>query len=339
MKRYISIFPGAIVYCAILVLTIATAAQAHELPPPPAATQEFKDWLEDVRKEARAKGIAEDTLGAAFKNVAPIPRVIELDRNQPEFKLTFRQYLDRVVPQSRVEKARRKYLENKAKLEEVARKFGVQARFIVAFWGIETDFGRTLGGFPVIASLATLAYDGRRSAYFRGELMHALRILDEGHITAERMMGSWAGAMGQSQFMPSSFVNFAVDYDGDGRRDIWHTKADVFASAANYLKRSGWRDDMTWGRKVQLPPGFDLSLSGHKVRKRLKEWQVLGVRRGDGGDLPTRSLKASLIIPGSAEGGPAYLAYENFRTILKWNRSDYFALAIGTLADAIGRPR
>ena len=187
----------------------------------------------------------------------------------------------------------------------------------------------------MIASLATLAYDGRRSAYFRGELLQALIILNEGHITADAMVGSWAGAMGQSQFMPSSFLNFAVDFDGDNRRDIWTTKADVFASAANYLARSGWRDDQTWGREVRLPAGFELALADLDVVKRLSEWQALGVRRADGGDLPARDLKASVVLPGG-EGGPAFVIYDNYRTILKWNRSSYFAVSVGYLADLIG---
>jgi membrane-bound lytic murein transglycosylase B len=301
-----------------------------------AVTQDFGTWLGGVREEALGEGISAATLDAAFEGVEPIPRVIELDRRQPEFTLTFREYIDRVVPRARIEKGRARLRENRAILEEVGRKFGVQPRFIVALWGIETDFGRVTGGFPVVASLATLAYDGRRSSYFRKELMNALRILEEGHISPKQMTGSWAGAMGQSQFMPSSFVRFAVDHDGDGRRDIWTTRPDVFASAANYLSKSGWRDDITWGREVRLPAGFDLSLTGLKVRKRIGDWQALGVRRADGGDLPGRDLSASIVLPEKGESRPAYMIYENFRTILKWNRSNYFAIAVGTLADGIG---
>ncbi len=297
---------------------------------------DFERWLVGVKKEAKRKGIAEATLTAAFKGVKPIPRVIELDRKQPEFTLTFNQYLERVVPKSRVEKGRQMYQQNKVLLDEVAAKFGVQARFIVAFWGIETDYGRVTGGFPVIAALATLAHDGRRSKYFRAELMHALKILDEKHITAEKMFGSWAGAMGQSQFMPSSFVAYAVDHNGDGRRDIWHSKADVFASAANYLKRSGWRNKGNWGREVNVPKSFNRGLAGHGVRKKLASWQKLGVRRPDGTDLPAASLSASVVLPQKGALRPAYLAYANFRVILRWNRSDYFALAVGHLADGIG---
>ena len=188
------------------------------------------------------------------------------------------------------------------------------------------------GGFRVIHALASLAYDGRRSTYFRGELLNALHIVDQGHIAPEDMMGSWAGAMGQAQFMPSTFLNFAVDYDGDGRLDIWHSRPDVFASAANYLAKSGWRDDITWGRAVRLPPGFDRSLIGLETVKTLPEWQAAGVRRADGTALPKRPLRASLIE--AEEGkGPAFLVYDNYRALLKWNRSTFFALAVGYLAD------
>ena len=294
----------------------------------------FTSWLAGLREEALGRGIRAETLDKAFADVKPIARVVELDRRQPEFTLGFQEYLDRVVPDSRVERGRRNLKGNRALLDKVARKYGVQPRFIVALWGIETDFGRHAGAFYVIEALATLAYDGRRSAFFRKQLLDALTILDEGHIAPAEMMGSWAGAMGQNQFMPSSFVSFAVDFDGDGRRDIWSTKADVFASAANYLARSGWRGDQTWGRQVRLPEGFDVDLAGLEVRKRLGAWQRLGVRRADGSDLPTRQLAASLILPGRG-AEPAYLVYDNYSTILKWNRSTFFAIAVGSLADRI----
>lgn len=317
---------------AILALCVSAGGAAAQDKP------SFDLWLQDLRQEALNEGISAATLNAAFANVEPIPRVVELDRRQPEFTLTFEQYLDRVVPAARVKKGRDRLAEHRDLLRTVEQRYGVQARFIVALWGIETDFGRVTGGFPVIASLATLAYDGRRSAFFRKQLMYALRILEEGHITPEAMMGSWAGAMGQSQFMPSSFVNFAVDEDGDGRRDIWGTTIDVFGSAANYLAKSGWKGDQTWGRKVRLPAGFDTSLAGLDVVKRISEWQALGVRRPDGRDLPTRDLPASIVLPQDGASAPAYMVYDNFRVILKWNRSNYFAIAVGTLADGIGKP-
>ena len=303
---------------------------------PVAAAPDFAAWLVELRGEALNQGIRTETLDLALQGLAPNPRVIELDRKQPEFTLTFDQYRERVVPPTRIERGRRLLARHAALLKEVAARYHVQPRFIVALWGIETDFGRVTGGFSVIEALATLAYDGRRSAYFRKELLYALRIIDEGHVTPENMVGSWAGAMGQSQFMPSSFVRYAIDYSGDGRRDIWGTLADVFASAANYLAKAGWRDDQTWGREVRLPSGFDTGLADIKVIRKISAWQALGVRRADGRDLPRRDLDASIVLPGGPDG-PAYMVYNNYRSLLKWNRSTYFATAVGLLSDAIAR--
>jgi len=300
------------------------------------AAVEFQQWLQDLKAEATSAGIRPQILKEALTGLKTIPRVIELDRKQPEFTLTFQQYLNRVVPASRVKKGRKKLAENRVLLEAISAKYGVQPKYIVAFWGVESDFGRVTGGFPLIPALATLAYDGRRSTYFRKELLNALKILNGNHIKAKAMVGSWAGAMGQCQFMPSSFLNFAVDYDGDGRKDIWTTKADVFASAANYLARSGWKKDQTWGRAVTLPSNFDGNLAGLKTRKLISEWQKLGVRRLGGSDLPKRALKASIVLV-DGPGSPSYLVYDNFRTTLKWNRSTYYAVAVGTLAEKIGQ--
>jgi membrane-bound lytic murein transglycosylase B len=288
-----------------------------------------------LRAEALGLGIGASTLDSALAGIRPIPRVVELDLRQPEFTLTFQEYMNRVVPDGRVRQGKQKLNENRALLEEVGRKYGVQPRFIVAFWGIETDFGRITGGFPVVPALATLAHDGRRSSYFRSELLNALKILDGGHITVDKMVGSWAGAMGQCQFMPSSFLNFAVDHDGDGRKDIWNDKGDVFASAANYLARSGWKNDQTWGRQVRLPANFDRALAGVKTRKPLAEWRAAGVRRADGTELPSRDLMASIVFP-EENGDAAFIVYDNFHTIMKWNRSTFFAIAVGSLAERIG---
>jgi membrane-bound lytic murein transglycosylase B len=306
--------------------------------PATAAEQDFGAWLEGLRRDAMSQGIRAETLNRALKNLTPIPRVIELDRKQPEFTLTFDQYLTRVVPQARVEQGRARLKENRELLAEVSKKYGVQPRFIVAFWGVESDFGRLDGGFSVIQSLATLAHDGRRANFFRAELIRALRIVDQGHIAPEAMKGSWAGAMGHFQFMPSTFESFAVDHDGDGKRDIWRNKKDAFASAANYLSKSGWKDDQTWGRPVKVPQGFDRAHAGLTIKKSLAEWSKLGVMRSDGGPLPTArgDVAASLIFAEGDKGGPAFLAYDNYRVTLKWNRSTFFAVAVGTLAERIG---
>jgi len=316
----------------LLGLCISFHATANE--------ESFDSWLANLRKEAISNGISEATLDAALTGIEPIPRVIELDRKQPEFTLTFAEYLNLVVPNSRKERARDRFRTHQDLLKKIGEKYGVQPRFIVALWGIETDFGRVMGSFKVIPALASLAYDGRRSEFFRKELFFALQVIDEGHITADAMMGSWAGAMGQSQFMPSSFIRYAQDYDGDGRRDIWGTQGDVFASAANYLKQVGWRNDITWGRQVRLPdsgaaaPDSALALHDAKTWKGLNDWAGLGVTNTDGSALPDRNIQARLVLP-DGKDGPAYLVYRNFESILKWNRSNYFAIAVGTLSDAM----
>ena len=301
---------------------------------------DFATWLKELRVEARQKGISEVVLNDALNGIAPLPRVIELDRSQPEFSLTFEEYLGKVVSPTRKRVAAEKLREHDRLLTEIAAKYGVQKRFLVTFWGVETSFGRYLGSFNVPQALVTLAYDGRRSAYFRDELFNALKILEEGHITAATMNGSWAGAMGQSQFMPSSFVNYAVDWDGDGKRDIWATKADVFASSANYLAKAGWRDDITWGRAVTLPVDGKihgkpaLVLAEARTKMPLGDWAQAGVRSVDGLALPARPLQARLIMP-AGDHGPAYLVYSNFDSILAWNRSNFYALAIGILSDTL----
>ncbi len=235
---------------------------------------------------------------------------------------------------SRAGSPRRSGLQNRAVLNEVGRRYGVQPRFIVALWGIETTFGQISGKFPVIASLATLAYDGRRSAFVRKELINALRIVDQDNVDPKDMLGSWAGAMGQSQFMPSSFLLYAVSYRGDGRRDIWHRREDVFASIANYLAQLGWRAGETLGRAVSLPPRLDPALIGPGIKKPLAQWAKLGLRRADGGPLPAAPLEASLLQPGGSDG-PAILIYDNYRVLMKWNSSNYFATAVGLLADSM----
>ena len=316
-------------FLASLAAALAAApAYANDMP--------FDDWLKAFRQEAIGKGIPAAIADQCLTGVAPIPRVLELDRRQPETTLTFDEYITRVVNPGRVESGRARLQEHREILARVSQTYGVQPRFIVSLWGIETDFGRLTGNFSIISALATLAYDGRRSAFFREELMNALRIVARGHITPQELRGSWAGAMGQSQFMPSSYLAYAVDFDGDGKADIWGSRADVFASAANYLSKSGWRGDETWGREVRVPTAFDRTLVDHnKVQKPLPEWQALGVRRADGGDLPTRDLSASVIQPGGSDG-PSFLIYNNYRVLLRWNRSLYFATAVGFLADRIG---
>lgn len=295
----------------------------------------FQQWVGEVRVMAHNAGISQKTIDVALSDVKPVEKAISLDKGQPFKTKTFDEYIQMAVPDFRVQMAKKKYMENKKLLEQVGAKYNVQPRFIVALWGIESDFGRNQGKFDVIDALATLSFEGRRREFFTKELMSALTILDKGHIEKANLKGSWAGAMGQTQFMPSSYLELAADFDKDGKRDIWSTKADVFASIANYLSRRGWDNKTTWGRKVSLPDDFDKNLIGKEVEKDLEQWAALGVKSSNGGPLPNREgLKASVIKP-EDDKKETYLVYSNYKTILKWNRSLYFATAVGILSDGI----
>ena len=303
--------------------------------PPVMGEGKFEEWVKTFKTEAVQSGISSSLLDQAFEDVAPIPRVLELDRKQPESRMTFVEYRKKIVSQQRIQRGRQMLAQHRDLLTEIGQHYGVQPRFIVALWGIETNYGKNTGGYSVVQALATLAFDGRRSQYFRTELLNAFKILQDRNISLEAMKGSWAGAMGQCQFMPSSFLRLAVDYDGDGRKDIWTTPADVFASAANYLSQSGWKGNQIWGRKVHLPKAFNIKQANLKICKSLQAWQKIGVLKSNGHDLPRAPFQASIVLP-DGTGGPAYLVYDNYRVIMKWNRSTYFATSVGLLADAIG---
>lgn len=329
---------------AVLPLGLTGCSAAPEAPSTAAApprteaaapAKPFEPWLADLKREALAKGISRRTVEAALSDLRPIPRVIALDRRQPEGTQTVDQYLAKVITKARIDGGRRRLREHRALLEAVSAQYGVQPQYILALWSVETGFGAYTGDFSVVAALATLAHDGRRSGFFRNELMDALRIIDQGHITPAAMKGSWAGAMGQCQFMPSSFLKFAVDQDGDGRRDIWGTLPDVFASIANYLAKVGWRGQEGWGWEVRLPDGFERGQIGaDQAPRSLDHWRKAGVTARDGLPLPPGPGSASLIQPAGA-GGRAFLVRENWRTVMKWNRSTPFALSVGLIADAI----
>ena len=299
----------------------------------------FAAYVEQLKAEALAAGYTQETLDKAFAEVKFYKKSVEADKNQPEFKLTLDTYLPRAVPEWKATKAVEMYAKHRELLEKIGAEYGVQPRFIVALWGIETNFGSFTGGFDVVSALTTMAYEGRREAFFKKELWHALTIIQEGHIDVANMKGSWAGAMGQTQFMPSSFMSYAIDYDGDGRKDIWNSMGDVFASAANYLKNVGWNDDVTWGRQVKLPDEFDIEQAKLSIKKPLAEWQALGVRSMDGSDLPKRDdIVAAVVIPDDRQGR-VFLAYDNYDALMRWNRSHYFVAAVGYLSDRIRFPR
>jgi len=300
-----------------------------------AAESDFNQFLAGVRRDAIARGIRPATIEAAFQQIAFLPRVVELDRKQPEHKMTFAEYFQKVVTQDRIAEARQKLVENWALLQQVWQRYRVQPRFVVTLWGVESNFGRMMGTFNVPAALATLAYEGRRGAMFRGELLAALKILDQGNVAPAQMVGSWAGAMGQCQFMPTTFLSYAVDFNGDGRRDIWNSTPDVLGSIGNYVSRLGWRGDESWGQVVVVPGDFDTGLAGLDTRRSISDWARLGVRPAAATGFSGSEPAASLVLP-DGPGGTALLVYDNFRAIKKWNNSNYFAAAVGYIADSIG---
>lgn len=330
----------------ILLSSQALATQADKVVKP-----SFETYVETLKAQARQKGIQEEIITSSFANVTFHKRAVKSDRNQPEKVETLDTYLPKRIPKWKINRARTLYKKHQVLLEKIAKQYGVQARFIVALWGLETNFGKIMGNYNVISALSTLAYEGRREAFFKKQLWAALRILQEKHIRIEDMKGSWAGAMGQNQFMPTSFTSYAVDGDGDGKKDIWSNPADVFASMANYLKKVGWNDRLTWGRQVKLPDDFDVSLAIPKntgsrknwlkawsiAEKSLSQWQALGVRRFDGTDLPVVDMNAALVFPDD-ENGRAYLAYDNYKSLMHWNLSYYFVSSVGHLSDAIKYP-
>ncbi|MBV6632543.1 MAG: lytic murein transglycosylase [Alphaproteobacteria bacterium] len=308
-----------------------------DIPPAAAPSGPYERWAADFRSRLLAKGeFSAEFLDEQLADLKLIQRAIELDRRQPERTLTHAEYLTRVVSQTRTNQGIDRFKRYREDLRAAEEKFGVPAEIVTALWGIETSYGAITGGFVVRDALATLAFEGRRRSFFEAELVNLLKIIEQEDRDYREMLGSWAGAMGQSQFMPSSFLAYAVDGDGDGKRDIWGTQRDVFASAANYLKQSGWREGERWGRAVSLPSGFDRSLVGSDTRRSINAWRDLGVTLRDGSELPPalENFTARLIQPDGA-GGPAFLAYRNFDVILRWNRSNYFATAVGILSDRI----
>jgi membrane-bound lytic murein transglycosylase B len=296
--------------------------------------QSFSEWLDDLRDEAMAAGVSGDTFDSAFAAVRVNPEIVAKDQDQSEFTKPVWSYLDSAVSPERVANGKIKQTENQIQLNTAAKQYGVPAEIILAIWGLESAYGANTGGYNVIEALATLAYDGRRPQVFREQLIDALLILEAGDIDAAAMRGSWAGAMGQTQFMPSAFRQYAVDGDNDGKRDIWGDQADVFGSTANYLVKKGWRAGESWGAEVKLPRDFPWEQAEIDIKKPVAEWRKLGVRLATGADLPAVASQASVIAPAGYRG-PAFIVYENFHTILAYNYSSAYALAVGHLADRI----
>ncbi len=295
--------------------------------------QELARWVAQFREEARAAGVAEATLHSAFDGVQYLPQVVERDRSQAEFVRPVWDYLDSAVSAQRVARGQEKFAEARSALDAAAARYGVPAEIVAAIWGMESNFGSNYGDTPTIDALATLGFEGRRAAWARGQLMAALKILQNGDIPRERMIGSWAGAMGQTQFLPSVFLAHAVDADGDGHRDIWGSMADVTASTANFLRSEGWRPGLPWGLEVQLPAGFDHGRADDKLRQPGSQWAAEGVRAIDGAALPDLP-DASIFLPAGARG-PAFLVGHNFRTILRYNNATSYALGVALLSQRL----
>jgi membrane-bound lytic murein transglycosylase B len=328
MKRLITQLLTALLFTTFIV---SSHAKTSDFTP---SETGFKEWLGDFKKQARNKGISQKTLDSAFKNIRLNKKVLQSDKKQPEFTKTFFDYFNRAVSDTRVKNGLKGYAENKELLDKVTKKYGVPGRFLVAFWGMETNYGSYTGNIPIIESLATLAYDPRRSKFFTTQLLSALTILDKGHVSLKQMKGSWAGAMGQCQFMPSNYLQYAVDGDGDGKINLWDSLPDVFYSAGNFLNQLGWQKEENWGREVTLPKGFNYALADNKTQRSLAEWRKLGITLADGRALPNEDMKAKLLLA-SDYRGPAFLVYKNFNVIKRWNNSDKYAIAVGHLADRI----
>jgi membrane-bound lytic murein transglycosylase B len=319
----------------------STAGAPPATAPTPAAPdaaaleqQRFAKWVADFRATARASGIREATLQSAFDQVQFLPRVIELDRAQPEFTRTVWDYLDNTVSPQRIATGQDKLQQVRTEADAAAARYGVPGTIVVAIWGMESNYGGNYGSTPVIDALATLGFEGRREDWARRELLAALKILDSGDIARDRMIGSWAGAMGQTQFLPSNFLAYAVDADGDGRRDIWGSMPDVVASTANFLSRSGWQAGMPWGVEIKLPAGFDYGRADMAVQQPSAQWAAEGITAMDGQPLPAFA-DGSVLLPAGAQG-PAFLVGPNFRAVLRYNNSTNYALAVGLLAQRLG---
>lgn len=308
---------------SLLILFFFPSLEAHE---------SWTQFVMNLRQEALGEGIRPETFDSAFQNIrAPNPKVLHFDKTQPERRISFLQYRSTRADPFRIRLGRREVQRYTPLLNQIERDFKVNSCFIVSLWGLETSYGHYMGSFPVIQSLATLAFDNRRAAYFHKQLLLALHILNDGHVDLAHFKGEWAGASGHPQFMPSSWQEYAVDYDQTGKKDIWTNVNDGLASIANYLMKNGWRYDEPWAIPVNLPSNFDENLINLKIAKPVSEWVQMGVQPIES-DLPSGNLSASIIYP---DGGPAMMVFNNFKVIMKWNHSNYYAGTVGYMAEQI----
>lgn len=316
-------------FLGILAFSGWASAQAHM-----DNNQQFNECLSRIGSQAKTEGISDKTIQQVLSKAKHSQRVIDLDRRQPEFTQTFANYFNTRINDERVQRGRELLARHRTLLSKIQQETGVPAQYLVSFWGLETNYGGHFGDWSVTDSLATLACDPRRSSFFTQELLNAMRIIDAGDIAPDRMIGSWAGAMGHMQFMPSTFLRYAKDMDGDGRRDLWGSIPDAMGSAANFLRQLGWIPDLNWGQEVRLPPAFDYSLAGRDQMLSHAEWAKLGVTATSGMPLAPTEQKAALLVPAGHQG-PAFLVTKNFYIIMRWNRSEFYALSVGHLADRI----
>ncbi|MCS5586603.1 MAG: lytic murein transglycosylase [Gammaproteobacteria bacterium] len=312
----------------IFCLLLTTSAYANDT-----TARSFESFLADIRTQAISQGISTTTLDQAFHGLTPNPKVIKFDQSQAEFSQNFWRYLGSRVSPYRLKNGKKLLQEHQATFQYNYQKYGVPPHIIVAFWGLETNYGNNTGNLSLVRSLATLSFDERRSVFFTEQLLTLLKLIDDNKIQADAQ-GSWAGAMGNVQFMPTNVAAYGIDADGDGKIDLWDNKADIFASAANFLQKIGWHRGERWGREVTIPQNFDYQLANLNTKKTVNEWQALGVRTATSENLPSSTMKASLILP-MGYNGPAFLAYRNFRAILRWNHSILYALSVGHLSDRL----
>ncbi|MDE1173271.1 MAG: lytic murein transglycosylase [Parvibaculaceae bacterium] len=318
----------------------APAGQAAPAAAPVINEADYQSWKTKFRDVAISQGIRPEVYDAALAGIEPDPSILAADSAQPEFTRPIWDYLDRTVSPDRIATGRQLIEANKALLDRIGQRYGVDRYTLAAIWGIESGFGRVMGSKSVVRSLASLSYQGRRMAYGQSQLIAALEILQHGDVTRDGLVGSWAGAMGQTQFIPVTYNRYAVDFDGDGRRDVWQSTADALASTANYLKMSGWEAGARWGYEVSLPKGFDYAQADPASRRSVREWAAMGVRRvnGDGFGPAEQDAPAAILLPAGYRG-PAFMVMNNYRMILTYNNSTSYGLAVSLLADAMrGRP-
>jgi len=317
-----------------LLKTTLLAATTAFLAGPAFAQNDFQSCLQTIKADATRQGVPAAIADRAFQGLTPDQKIVDLDSKQPEFSLTYAKYVGSTVSNDRIVKGQQRLAQHRALLDALQSEYGVPPQYIMAFWGIETNYGGFMGDFQVVRSVATLACMTKRRDFFSNETVQALRILSMNHMTREQMRGSWAGAMGNMQFMPSTFMKWGVDRTGDGRIDLWNSLPDAFASAANFLRGIGWKPPLPAAEEVFLPQGFPLDQADTTVEKPVRAWAQMGVKRAGNAALPSSDEPSSIILP-AGHRGPAFILYPNFKAVMNWNRSTLYALSVAILAQQI----